>query len=253
MSDTSWDLQDRSVVITGASSGMGAETARFLGAHGAKVTLQGRDVDRLAAVAKDVEAAGGKAKVVAIDLEDLDHVTSLIHDATTAFGPIHGLVLNASLFDPRPLADTTLDSLQRQWNTNVAAHFLLAQAAVDHMPSGSAIVFVSSTTGLAGFPGCSAYSATKGATEALARALAIELAPQGIRVNSIAPGFFITPMTAPIFEANPGYQESLVEQTPIGRLGLPEEIGATIAFLLSGFAPYINGSTVVVDGGWTTR
>ena len=252
MTIRSWDLQDRSIVVTGASSGMGAETARFLGAHGARVTLQGRDVDRLSAVAADIGEAGGKAHIAMLDLEDLDHVAELVGQATGAFGDIHGLVLNASLFDPRPIAETTVDCLQRQWNTNVVSHYLIAQAAIPFMPSGSSMVFVSSTTGLAGFPGCSAYSATKGATEALTRALAIELAPQGIRVNSVAPGFVRTPMLTPILDAAPGYEDSLVEQTPLGRIGTPEEIGATIAFLLSGLAPYVNGTCIVADGGWTT-
>src|SRR4051812_15355651 len=101
MTVRTWDLQDRSIVVTGASSGMGAETALFLGTHGANVTLQGRDLDRLSVVADKIGAAGGKAHIAALDLEDLEHVTQLVTEATSAFGDIHGLVLNASLFDPR--------------------------------------------------------------------------------------------------------------------------------------------------------
>jgi NAD(P)-dependent dehydrogenase (short-subunit alcohol dehydrogenase family) len=253
MTVRSWDLQDRSVVITGASSGMGAEAARFLGAQGANVTLQGRDRHRLEGVAAEISAAGGGAHVVVLELEELEGVHGLVAQAVESFGRIDGLVLNASLFDPRPIRETTLESLQRQWNTNVVSHYLIAQAALPSMPPGSSIVFVSSTTGLAGFPGCSAYSATKGATEALSRALAIELAPVGIRVNSVAPGFVRTPMLTPVLDASPGYEDYLKEQTPLGRIGEPEEIGATIAFLLSGLAPYVNGACIVADGGWTTR
>jgi NAD(P)-dependent dehydrogenase (short-subunit alcohol dehydrogenase family) len=253
MGDAQWDLRGRCVVVTGASSGMGAETARFLGARGARLVLQGRDKDRLAAVAADTSAAGGEAVTVELDLEDPTAAGGLIDRATSAFGAIHGLVLNASLFDPRPLAETSLDSITRQWNTNVVSHLVITQAAVGSMEPGSSIVFISSTTALAGFAGCAAYAATKGAIEALSRTLAIELAPAGIRVNTIAPGFVRTPMLQPILDATPGYEQWLFEQTPVGRIGRPEEIGATVAFLLSGLAPYINGVTLAADGGWTAR
>jgi NAD(P)-dependent dehydrogenase (short-subunit alcohol dehydrogenase family) len=190
---------------------------------------------------------------VTLDLEEPAAAGALIEEATAAYGAIHGLVLNASLFDPRPLADTTLDSIARQWNTNVVSHFVMTQRAVGAMPPGSSIVFVSSTTAQAGFAGCSAYAATKGAIEALSRTLAIELAPLGIRVNTVAPGFVRTPMLQPILDATPGYEEQLFEQTPAGRIGRPEEIAATVAFLLSGMAPYINGVTLPADGGWLAR
>jgi NAD(P)-dependent dehydrogenase (short-subunit alcohol dehydrogenase family) len=253
LADEPWELADRCFVITGASSGMGAETARFLGARHARLVLQGRDTGRLAAVAADILAAGGQAVPVTLDLEEPAAAGALIEEATAAYGAIHGLVLNASLFDPRPLADTTLDSIARQWNTNVVSHFVMTQRAVGAMPPGSSIVFVSSTTAQAGFAGCSAYAATKGAIEALSRTLAIELAPLGIRVNTVAPGFVRTPMLQPILDATPGYEEQLFEQTPAGRIGRPEEIAATVAFLLSGMAPYINGVTLPADGGWLAR
>jgi NAD(P)-dependent dehydrogenase (short-subunit alcohol dehydrogenase family) len=253
LADEPWEFADRCFVITGASSGMGAETARFLGARHARLVLQGRDTARLTAVAADVTAVGGEALPVALDLEEPAAAGTLIDEATAAYGAIHGLVLNASLFDPRPLADTTLDSIARQWNTNVVSHFVITQAAVPVMPPGSSIVFVSSTTAQAGFAGCAAYAATKGAIEALSRTLAIELAPLGIRVNTIAPGFVRTPMLQPILDATPGYEEQLFEQTPAGRIGRPEEIAATVAFLLSGLAPYINGVSLPADGGWLAR
>ena len=253
MADAQWDLHGRCVVITGASSGMGAETACFLAARGARLVLQGRDEKRLAATAADAVAAGGEAVTVPLDLADPSAVGLLIDRATAAYGAIHGLVLNASLFDPRPLAETTLDSLTRQWNINVASHFVIVQAAVGSMPPGAGIVFVSSTTAHTGFAGCSAYAASKGAIEALSRTLAIELAPLGIRVNTVAPGFVRTPMLQPILDATPGYEKQLFEQTPAGRIGRPAEIAATIAFLLSGLAPYINGVSLPADGGWLAR
>jgi NAD(P)-dependent dehydrogenase (short-subunit alcohol dehydrogenase family) len=250
---TALDLADRSVIVTGASSGMGAAVARELGRRGAHVTLQGRDPARLGAVAADITASGGQSLVAPVDLEDLEGVPSLVTQALERWGRVDGLVLNASLFDPRPLAETTLDSIQRQWNTNVVSHLLLVQAAEPYLAEGASLVFVSSTTGLAGFPGCSAYSATKGATEALSRALAVELGARRVRVNSVAPGFVRTPMLTPILEAAPGYESSLDEFTPVGRIGEPEEIAAAVVFLLSPASSYMTGSTVVVDGGWTAK
>lgn len=243
----------RTFLVTGASSGMGASTAVALGAAGGNVVLQGRDPKRLSTVATAVEDAGGRALTVEVDLAVPADAPRVVTAGVDRFGALSGLVLNASLFDPKPLAETTLASLEAQWAVNVASHFAITRTAVAHMPAGSAIVFVSSTTAHAGFAGCSAYAATKGATEALSRTLAIELAPSGIRVNTVAPGFVRTPMLQPHLDANEGYEQSLVDQTPSGRIGSPEEIAELVAFLLSDRAPYVNGTVVTADGGWTAR
>ena len=252
MSTERW-ASDRTFLITGASSGMGAATAVRLGRAGANVLVQGRDQQRLRDVAGAVAEAGGQAVITEVDLAEPAAAPVAVNAALEAFGTLDGLVLNASLFEPLPLAETTLDSLNRQWAINVAAHYLIAQAAVPRMRPGSSIVFVSSTTALAGFAGCSAYAATKGAIEALARTLAVELGPEGIRVNTVAPGFVRTPMLQPHLDANPGYEKSLAEQTPSARIGEAGEIGELISFLLSDRAAYVNGATVTADGGWTAR
>lgn len=253
MSDAKWDLEGRSVIVTGASSGMGAEAARFLGARGANVVLQGRSRERLDAVANDVVEGGGKSLVVELDLEEPAQAPRLVEQATASFGEIHGLVLNASLLDAQPLAETTLERIDRQWRTNVVSHFAITQAAVPSMPRGSSIVFVSSTTAHVGFSGYTGYAMTKGAVAALSRSLAIELAPVGIRVNTVEPGFVRTPMLTPQFDIVPTLEQALVDQTPSGRIGEPDEVGATIGFLMSGLAAYINGAVITVDGGWTAR
>jgi len=243
----------RTYLVTGASSGMGAAIAARLGRAGANVVIQGRDALRLGEVAEAVTKAGGAGHPAPYELAEPEHAGDLVDQAIDRFGSLDGLVLNASLFDPQPLAEATLESLDRQWAINVAAHFMIVKAAAPILGRGAAIVFVSSTTAHAGFAGCSAYAATKGAVEALARTLAIELAPQGVRVNTIAPGFVRTPMLQPHLDANEGYEETLNGKTPLGRIGEPEEIAELAELLLSDRAAYVNGTTIVADGGWVAQ
>lgn len=245
--------EGRTFLVTGATSGMGAAIARRLGQVGANVVVQGRDPVRLEEIVEAVTKSGGAGLAAPAELTEPAGAGALVQAAVDRFGRLDGLVLNASLFDPQPLADATLESLNTQWAINVASHFMIVQAAAPILPRGSSVVFVSSTTAHAGFAGCSAYAATKGAVEALSRTLAVELAPQGIRVNTIAPGFVRTPMLQPHLDANEGYEESLNEKTPLGRIGEAEEIAEIAELLLSDRAAYVNGTTIVADGGWTAQ
>jgi NAD(P)-dependent dehydrogenase (short-subunit alcohol dehydrogenase family) len=248
-----WGLAEKPVIVTGASSGIGAATARALGSVGASVVLVGRDEARLTAVAADVEQGGGKAHLSYTELTDMAAVEGVIDEALSAFGAIHGIVHSASIFDPRPLADTTFESLELQWQANVAAPLFMTKAAVPHLKPGSSVVLVASTTATVGFPGCTAYTATKGAVIALGRALGVELAPLGIRVNTVIPGYVRTPMLQPHLDANEGYEEWIVQNTPQARIAGPEELAPNIVFMLSGLSEYVHGATLVVDGGWVAR
>jgi NAD(P)-dependent dehydrogenase (short-subunit alcohol dehydrogenase family) len=134
----------------------------------------------------------------------------------------------ASLFDPRPLEDTSLGCLDTQWRTNVLAPMMMTKRAVPHLGEGSSIVFIGSTTGSVGFPGCSAYTATKGAVAAVTRALAVELAP-GDRVNIVVPGYVRTPMLQPTSHANAGYEDWIVANTS-GRIDGPEDLARPSCF-----------------------
>jgi NAD(P)-dependent dehydrogenase (short-subunit alcohol dehydrogenase family) len=248
-----WQLDGEPVIVTGASSGIGAATAKALGSVGASVVLVGRDKGRLAQSAAAVEQAGGKAHVVEAELTDVAAAEGVVDQALAAFGSLHGIVHSASVFDPRPLADTTFESFDEQWRANVAAPLFMTKAAVPHMKPGSSVVLVASTTATVGFPGCSAYTATKGAVISLGRALAVELAPAGIRINTVVPGYVRTPMLQPHLDANEGYEDWIVANTPQGRIAGPEELATNIVYMLSALSEYVHGATLVVDGGWVAR
>jgi NAD(P)-dependent dehydrogenase (short-subunit alcohol dehydrogenase family) len=248
-----WGLEDKPVIVTGASSGIGAATARALGSAGASVLLVGRDEARLTEQAAAVSALGGRAVAASADLDDPDAAAGLVDQALEEFGSLHGIVHTASLFDPQPLEQTSIDCLDRQWRTNVLAPMMMTKRAVPHLAEGSSIVFIGSTTGIVGFLGCSAYAATKGAVASMTRALAVELAPQGIRVNIVVPGYVRTPMLQPHLDEIEGYEEWILANTPLGRIDGPDDLAPTIVFLLSQLSAYVDGQSLIVDGGWTAR
>lgn len=252
-SSLDWGLAGKAIVVTGASSGIGAEIVRALGSGGASVVLVGRDEERMNAEVAEVEKRGGRTHAIFADLEDPVSPAKIVEGAVGAFGGIDGMVHCASLFEPLLLPDTPLESFERQLRVNVLAPFAMTQAALDHLRPDSSIVFLASTIALVGFPMCSAYTATKGATVSMGRAFAIELAPRKIRVNTICPGYVYTPMLQPSLDAFPGYEESIIEKTPIGRIAGPAELATTVMFLLSGLSANIDGATIVSDGGWTAQ
>jgi NAD(P)-dependent dehydrogenase (short-subunit alcohol dehydrogenase family) len=242
------DLRGRSVIVTGASAGIGVAIAETFGACGAKVVLLGRDKDRLDAVAATIEAHGGVAAPLAVDLTADDGPRRAIDHTLARFGAIDIVVNNAGTFEFALFEEATLDSLDSQWRSNVRAPFALTQAALAHLAAGSSIVFVGSNVTAIGFPQTAAYSASKGGVEAMARALSIELAPRGIRVNIVSPGMTRTAMTAR-FE-DPVLEREVLDATPTGTLGQPQDIANAVVFMASDLSRYVLGASLVVDGGF---
>lgn len=248
MSDR-FSLEGRTVIVTGASRGIGAATAHAIAAQGGAVVLVARERDRLLTVAAQLPTASA---VVAGSVAD----TQVVDEAIAAgerLGGLWGLVNNAGIQPPyRPLTATPLSAWDDVLNVNLlgAATFARAMALyLTEAGAGGRIVNVSSIGGLTGLPMIGPYNASKAALDALTRTLAVELGPAGILVNSIAPGTIGTEMVSALMEANPALKEKLVAKAPIGRLGRVEEAADPIVFLLSDAASFITGQVMVVDGG----
>jgi NAD(P)-dependent dehydrogenase (short-subunit alcohol dehydrogenase family) len=241
-------LDGKVAVVTGASSGIGRACAEAMAEAGAKVVLVGRDGDRLRAVA----GRCGEHRVVAVDLAADDAAAKVVEAAVEAFGAVNSLLHMAGIFWPSPLAEAPLEDFDMQWRVNVRAPYALTREALPHMKRDDSITFVSSIAGKVAFPNSAAYCATKGAIEQLTKALAVELAPAGIRVNAIAPGNIRTPMNEKLLESKE-YEQMYIDGTPYGRVGVVEDIAPLAVFLASDGARYIHGESILVDGGWAAR
>jgi NAD(P)-dependent dehydrogenase (short-subunit alcohol dehydrogenase family) len=242
-------LAGKVAVVTGASSGIGTAIATAMAAAGAEVVLTGRDPRRLEDCCRPL---GDSAAHVAVDLTDDAAPKQIVDTAIERFGSLDVVVHSAGIFEPRPFVETSLESFDRQMDLNVRAPFALTQAAVPHLRGGGVVIFISSIAGHAAFPNSAAYCATKGAVELMTRALAVELAPEGIRVNALAPGNIRTPMNEHLLESAE-YEASMVERTPFGRVGVVEDIAPVAVFMASDAARYVHGTSLLVDGGWAAQ
>ena len=254
MNASPFDLSTKSALVTGASSGMGEETAKALAAAGARVAIVGRNEERLERVRSEIEAAGGEVTAIVRDVTGDGAPESIVEEAAKAMGGIDVLANIAGVMELGPLVESSGESLDRQYAANVRAPFLITQAALPQLrKSGGAVIFFSSMAAHAAFPESAAYTATKGAVEALARQLAVELGPQGIRVNAVAPGEIVTPMNDELYREHPEFLEEVKEFTPARRLGYPDDVAPAVVFLASDAAKFVYGVSLVVDGGQVAR
>jgi NAD(P)-dependent dehydrogenase (short-subunit alcohol dehydrogenase family) len=237
-------------VVTGASSGIGFGCAVKLAEMGMAVVGAGRDADRLAELE---QAIGDRDRVttIAVDLTDDDAPQRIVATAVDRWGHIDFLVNNAGVGSPKPLHETDDESLDYFLGLMLRAPFRLARDVLPHMPAGSAIINVTSTFAVVGGLRGGAYSAAKGGLAALTTHIACQYGAQGIRCNAVAPGVTVTPMVAQRLE-DERFRKINTEMTPHQRLGRVDDIASTVAFLCSDGGSFINGQTIVVDGGWSS-
>lgn len=248
-------LEGRAAIVTGAGRGIGRACAVALAQAGAEVWLLARTREEIEQLAAEINESGGRARAIRCDVTDSQAVKGVF----AGLGALDVLVNNAGGNIPEPFVDVSEEHLDRLLALNVRSAFLVAQAAArkilecpDRKNRGGAIIHMSSQMGHVGAVNRSVYCLTKHALEGLTKAMALELAPHGIRVVSIAPTFVETPMTGPML-ANPEFGQWVRSRIPAGRVGQPEEVAAAVVFAASPAASLMTGTSLVVDGGWTAQ
>jgi 3-oxoacyl-[acyl-carrier protein] reductase len=243
-------LAGKTAVVTGASKGIGAGIARALAKEGANVVVNyARAKDDAEKVATDIQSAGGKAITVQADVSKRTDVDKLFAETKKAFGKVDILVNNAGVYEFAPIEQVTEESYRRMFDRNVLGTVLSTQAAVKAMNGSGSIINVSSVVSLSPPPSGSLYSATKGAVDVITRSLALELGPRNIRVNSLSPGLVETEGTRASGTSEGEFKTFAVSRTPLGRVGVPDDIAKVAVFLASDDSAWITGEVLPVGGG----
>jgi NAD(P)-dependent dehydrogenase (short-subunit alcohol dehydrogenase family) len=247
--DRAFRLDGRTALVTGAGRGIGRAAACALAAAGAELVLVSRTAAELAEVAREIANAGGRARALPLDVTDC----AAVRAAFAGLDALDILVNNAGVNRPQPFLEVDEDTLDELLTLNVRAAFLVAQAAARRMATGNGGVVVNVTSQM-GHVGSerdrTVYVMTKHALEGLTKAMAVELAPKGVRVVAIAPTFIDTPLTRPFLD-DPATRRWIVDRIPLGRVGTVEEVANAVVFLASPAASLVTGSSLLADGGWT--
>jgi NAD(P)-dependent dehydrogenase (short-subunit alcohol dehydrogenase family) len=245
-----FEIDNQHILVTGGSSGFGRQFARFLASNGAKVTLAARRAEALASAVAEIDAAGGKAQSVILDVTLADSIDRAMEEAESKFGPIHAVINNAGVTATKP----ALDQDERAWDsvmdTNLKGVWLVAQAAARRMVKNKvngSIVNIASILGLRVAGAVAPYAISKAGVIQMTKALALEWARYGIRVNALAPGYFATELNDDFFESEHG--KALIKRVPQRRLGQLSELDGPLVLLVSNAGSFMTGSVVTVDGG----
>jgi len=242
-------LSGKVAVVTGASKGIGASIAEHLAAEGASVVVNYASSKSGAdAVVERITKAGGKAIAVGANVSKPEEIAKLFAETKSAYGKLDVLVNNAGVYEFGPLETITPEHYYRQFDLNVLGLLLTTQAAVPLFPAeGGSVINISSVVATLGPAGASVYSATKGAVDTITLSLSKELAGKKIRVNSVSPGLVATEGTAGFIGSD--FEKKAVEDTPLGRIGQPDDIGAATVFFATDDARWVTGQIVKISGG----
>ena len=247
----SFRLDGKHALVTGAGRGIGLTAAAALAEAGAHVTLAARTTNEIEEAAQAIRARGQQADALTLDVTDVEAMRAAVGKAA----PFHILVNNAGMNRPKLLSDVSVEDFDAIMGLNVRSAFFVAQAVARRLLEAKlpgSIINISSQMGHVGAARRTVYCASKHAMEGFTKAMAIELAPHNIRVNSLGPTFLETPMTRPFFE-NKAFRDEVVSRIKLGRIGQLEELTGAIVFLASDASSLMTGSALMLDGGWTAE
>lgn len=245
-------LEGKVAVVTGASKGIGASIAKYLAAEGASVVVNyASSKEGADKVVAEIEGEGGKALAVQADVSNQEDIDRLFTQAKDKYGRLDVLVNNAGIYEFASLAEVTPEHFHKQYNLNVLGLILASQKAAEHFDeAGGSIINIGSLVGRTPLAGASVYSSTKAAVDAVTKSLSKELGPRGIRVNSLNPGMVETEGTHTAGFIGGDLHKHIESQTPLGRVGQPQDIGQVAVFLASPDSGWVTGETLVVAGGF---
>lgn len=248
MQESLFSLKGKLAIITGGGSGLGFGMTKAFVEAGAKVIITGRGEEKLAKAANGI---GDQVSYIVNDITELSELPAFVDEVESTFGPVDILVNNAGINMKKPLTDVTDEEFQNIIQTNVNGIFSLSREVAKRMrqrKSGS-IIMITSMAAIYGIPNVTAYTASKTAVLGMTKSMAVDLSPEGIRVNAIAPGFIDSPMLRKAFNSDPERERRVLERTPMKKLGNPEDVAAAAVYLASDAAKFVTGVNLPVDGG----
>lgn len=246
------DLENKTIIVTGGSKGIGKEIARTFAELKANVVIVGRDENSLHNTLVELQQYNTKCKSIQADLKDTKQVRAMVDEAAAQFGTVDVLVNNAGVNIAKPAIDVTEDDWDQVLDTNLKSTFFCSQAAATYMiPQGSGrIINIVSQMAFVGYYKRAAYCASKGGAVQLTKALAVEWARSGINVNAVAPTFIETELTTKMFE-DEAFKNDVESRILLGKLAQPGDISGAVLYLASNLSNFVTGETIKVDGGWT--
>ena len=250
-------LDDKTILVTGGSTGIGRATARILAAEGAIVVIADVQDEQGEQTVASITEAGGRASFAHVDVADYDGVRELIATIVNNHGRLDGAFNNAGIEGPTAkILDVPLEDWDRVIRVNLTGVFVCMKCAVEQMVTqdgGGSIVSTASVAGIVGLAGAASYNAAKHGVVGLTRTVALEYASRNIRVNAVCPGFIETPMLDRVTDASVKIRDQLIGAVPMRRVAKPDEIGDTVAWLMSDKSSYVTGVALPVDGGWVAQ